>query len=177
MPTPIERVYRDALDSLEGEERTDQALPESQPSESWWEYFRLDAFDWEDPEFVRANRGRYAYRVVPISQGYCMLVSPHDYKRMTTHKDGSRKRWRVKIDRDAEGNISGVYALRTGRGDEPKTVYAHRELLNCLYDKGEVDHLNGTLFIDRMEKAVRTPLDRAIKQLAQETRESLEATK
>jgi peptide deformylase len=41
----------------------------------------------------------------------------------------------------------------------------------------ELDHLNGTLFIDRMEKSVRQPLDKAIKQLAQETRESLEVKK
>jgi peptide deformylase len=36
----------------------------------------------------------------------------------------------------------------------------------------EVDHLNGVLFIDRMLKKVRAPLERAIKQLAKETREA-----
>jgi peptide deformylase len=36
----------------------------------------------------------------------------------------------------------------------------------------EVDHLNGVLFIDRMLKKVRTPLERSIKQLAKETREA-----
>lgn len=41
----------------------------------------------------------------------------------------------------------------------------------------ENDHLNGTLFIDRMEKAVRLPLERSIKQLAQQTRDGLEPTK
>ena len=35
----------------------------------------------------------------------------------------------------------------------------------------EVDHLNGVLFIDRMTKKVRAPLEQAIKQLALETRE------
>lgn len=34
----------------------------------------------------------------------------------------------------------------------------------------EVDHLNGTLFIDRMEKRVRSRLDKAIKELAAETK-------
>jgi peptide deformylase len=34
----------------------------------------------------------------------------------------------------------------------------------------EVDHLNGVLFIDRMLKKVRAPLERSIKQLAKETR-------
>ena len=35
----------------------------------------------------------------------------------------------------------------------------------------EVDHLNGVLFIDRMLKKVRAPLERSIKELAKETRE------
>jgi peptide deformylase len=38
----------------------------------------------------------------------------------------------------------------------------------------EVDHLNGVLFIDRMQKKVRTSLDRAVKDLAKKTRESSE---
>jgi peptide deformylase len=36
----------------------------------------------------------------------------------------------------------------------------------------EVDHLNGVLFIDRMEKKVRRPLDKAIKALAAETKKN-----
>jgi peptide deformylase len=39
----------------------------------------------------------------------------------------------------------------------------------------EVDHLNGVLFIDRMLKKVRAPLERSIKQLAKETREAAKA--
>ena len=35
----------------------------------------------------------------------------------------------------------------------------------------EVDHLNGVLFIDRMEKEVRATLDEAVKALAKRTRE------
>jgi len=54
-------------------------------------------------------------------------------------------------------------------------IHCNGLLSRCI--QHEVDHLNGTLFIDRMEKAVRSPLDRAIRQLAQETRESLETTK
>lgn len=41
-------------------------------------------------------------------------------------------------------------------------------LSRCL--QHEYDHLQGTLFIDRMEKKVRTGLDRAIRELAKETR-------
>jgi peptide deformylase len=36
----------------------------------------------------------------------------------------------------------------------------------------EVDHLNGTLFIDRMEKKVRSALEKNIRALAKETREA-----
>lgn len=36
----------------------------------------------------------------------------------------------------------------------------------------EVDHLNGVLFIDRMLKKVRAPLEKSIKQLAQETKDA-----
>jgi peptide deformylase len=39
----------------------------------------------------------------------------------------------------------------------------------------EVDHLNGVLFIDRMPKKVRAPLESSIKQLAKETREAAKA--
>jgi len=43
-------------------------------------------------------------------------------------------------------------------------------LARCI--QHEVDHLNGVLFIDRMEKKVRAPLERSIKQLAKETRDA-----
>ncbi len=42
-------------------------------------------------------------------------------------------------------------------------------LSRCL--QHEYDHLQGTLFIDRMTKKVRNALDRAVKELAQRTRE------
>jgi len=38
----------------------------------------------------------------------------------------------------------------------------------------EIDHLNGILFIDRMEKKVRAGLDKAVKELAKKTREASE---
>ena len=39
----------------------------------------------------------------------------------------------------------------------------------------EVDHLNGVLFIDRMLKKVRAPLETSIKKLAKETRDAAKA--
>lgn len=43
-------------------------------------------------------------------------------------------------------------------------------LSRCL--QHETDHLNGVLFIDRMEKPVRTKVDAAVKALAKETRDA-----
>ena len=39
----------------------------------------------------------------------------------------------------------------------------------------EVDHLNGVLFIDRMEKRVRATVDEAVKTLSKETRAAMKA--
>jgi peptide deformylase len=41
----------------------------------------------------------------------------------------------------------------------------------------EADHLNGILFIDRMEKKVRTELDEAVKTLAKQTRDAAKTKK
>ena len=37
----------------------------------------------------------------------------------------------------------------------------------------EIDHLNGVLFIDRMEKRVRSSIDRAVRDLAKKTKEAI----
>jgi peptide deformylase len=52
---------------------------------------------------------------------------------------------------------------------------AHILICNGLFARclqHEIDHLNGILFIDRMEKKVRTSLDKAVKELAKKTRET-----
>jgi peptide deformylase len=48
-------------------------------------------------------------------------------------------------------------------------------LARCI--QHEFDHLNGVLFIDRMEKKVRAAIDPAIKALAKETREKRKSLK
>jgi peptide deformylase len=55
----------------------------------------------------------------------------------------------------------------------PHTLICDGLLSRCI--QHEIDHLNGTLFIDRMEKKVRLGLDRAIKDLAKQTREEDQA--
>lgn len=103
-----------------------------------------DRYDWEDPEWQRGNKRRSnGFHVIYLTQGYSMIVSKRDYKRMTTYPDGRPKRWHVKIEYDESGEVVKVYACRRGRGDEPKSVFAHREILNCLDADGDVDHING----------------------------------
>lgn len=46
-------------------------------------------------------------------------------------------------------------------------------LARCI--QHEVDHLNGVLFVDRMEKRVRAGIDDAVKTLAKETRAAMKA--
>ena len=50
----------------------------------------------------------------------------------------------------------------------PHVLHCNDLLARCI--QHEVDHLNGILFIDRMEKPVRAKLDPAVKILAKETR-------
>jgi peptide deformylase len=54
-------------------------------------------------------------------------------------------------------------------------AYGHPHVLQCtgLFARcilHEVDHLNGVLFIDRMEKAAKAPIEEAIKELARQTK-------
>lgn len=117
---------------------------ETCPELSWDWRFKFIQYDWDDIGFIRKNHGEHAYRTIPLTQGYFMIVSPHDYRRMTRFPDGSPKRWTANVQRHPRtGEITKVYAYRHGRADEPTTVYAHRELVGCLEDPGVVDHKNG----------------------------------
>jgi peptide deformylase len=55
----------------------------------------------------------------------------------------------------------------------PHTLLCDGLLSRCI--QHEADHLNGTLFIDRMEKKVRAGIEKEIKELAKKTREEGEA--
>lgn len=68
--------------------------------------------------------------------------------------------WRTDAARVTFQDVSGT----------PHTLVCDGLLSRCV--QHEVDHLNGTLFIDRMEKKVRAPLEAAIKALALETKKS-----
>ncbi|HEY0945214.1 MAG TPA: peptide deformylase [Opitutaceae bacterium] len=77
---------------------------------------------------------------------------------------------------DIRGDVVRPDAIRVEFQDVqgvPHTLVCDGLLSRCV--QHEVDHLNGTLFIDRMEKKVRLGLDRAIKELAKQTREQEQA--
>ena len=62
--------------------------------------------------------------------------------------------------------IAAVYQDQFGT---PHTLKCTGMLSRCV--QHEVDHLNGTLFIDRMEKKARQTIEQAIRDLAKQTRE------
>lgn len=121
--------------------------------------FKFDSYNWNDPAFLQANLGQFAYRVIPLTQGYFMIVSPHDYERMIKFADGSPKKWCVCIRTSPEtGAIIKIYAKRRGRGNEPKNVYAHREVIDCIEDPRVVDHMNG-LGLDNRRGTQKNPVN------------------
>lgn len=76
---------------------------------------------------------------------------------------------------DIRGDVIRPDAIRVTFQDVqgvPHTLACDGLLARCI--QHEVDHLNGTLFIDRMEKKVRGKLEKDIKELAKKTREESE---
>jgi len=79
---------------------------------------------------------------------------------------------------DIRGDVFRPDAIRVTFQDlqgVPHTLACDGLLARCI--QHEVDHLNGTLFIDRMEKKVRATIEKEIKELAQKTREEADAGK
>ncbi|MBI5769752.1 MAG: peptide deformylase [Verrucomicrobia bacterium] len=71
------------------------------------------------------------------------------------------------------GDVERPVAITVKYQDErgvPHELACDGLLARCI--QHEVDHLNGVLFIDRMDKKVRATLDDAIKALAKATREA-----
>lgn len=72
---------------------------------------------------------------------------------------------------DIRGDVVRPGAISVKFKDEhgvPHTLVCDGLLSRCI--QHEADHLNGVLFIDRMAKRVRQPLEPAIQQLARQTR-------
>ena len=66
--------------------------------------------------------------------------------------------------------ITAIYQDQFGT---PHTLKCTGMLSRCI--QHEVDHLNGTLFIDRMEKKSRQRIEAAVRELAKQTREAAAA--
>lgn len=140
------------------EERV-QAPARPDVESNWFKRFETEHYDWNDPLWKKQiERGKHSVRFIPIMMrrpgskkrhdvvpsGYVMAVSPADYRLLTRFPDGSPKRWTLKVDRDQKtGRILKMYARRCGRGEEPRCVLAHREILGCIFSKHVVDHYNG----------------------------------
>lgn len=77
---------------------------------------------------------------------------------------------------DIRGDVIRPDAITVKFQDQhgvPHVLTCDGLLSRCI--QHEYDHLMGTLFIDRMEKKVRTSIDRAVKELAQRTRDEAKA--
>jgi peptide deformylase len=64
----------------------------------------------------------------------------------------------------------GITAKFQDQHGVPHVLVCDGLLARCI--QHEADHLNGILFIDRMEKPVRNRLDKAVKELARQTKET-----
>jgi peptide deformylase len=77
---------------------------------------------------------------------------------------------------EIRGDVIRPDAIRVAFQDlegGPHVLVCNGLLGRCV--QHEVDHLNGVLFIDRMEKKVRASLDDAVKELAQLTKDAAKA--
>jgi peptide deformylase len=77
---------------------------------------------------------------------------------------------------DIRGDVERPDLITVQFQDEhgvPHTLTCDGLLSRCI--QHETDHVNGVLFIDRMEKKVRARLDGAVKDLARETRAAAKA--
>ncbi len=131
--------------------------------DEWWLKFQYHLYDWEDPEFKKLNRGKFAYLPIKLTQGYFMMVSPSRYEEMTNFPDGATKTWCAHVRcPNRDGEITGVYAVRRGhklRG-EATSILAHRELLRILDQPSlEGDHMNGWGLDNRSLPRTRVNLD------------------
>jgi len=111
----------------------------------WWMKYKVSRYRWQD--LIAAGLiARPAWAPIKLTKGYFMIVLMKDHQRMSFYPDGNEKSWHSHVIYDKQtGEVTGVYAARRGRGiDEPKTLYAHRELLDVMMrGLGDVDHANG----------------------------------
>lgn len=99
-----------------------------------YDAFQHNLYDWNKKPVVEKLKD---YRIVPLTRGYCMLVSPRDFARINKHK------WHANVQYDKDGGVAKIYAYRnvTVKGKRTK-VYAHRVIISA--GKAVItQHLNG----------------------------------
>ena len=83
----------------------------------------------------------------------------------TVYEEGCLSFPKIRADVSRRDSIAVTFQDERG---VPHTLLADGLLARCI--QHEVDHLNGVLFIDRMEKKARASVDEAVKALAKATR-------
>jgi peptide deformylase len=100
------------------------------------------------------------------------VVTPVPGTKKTVYEEGCLSFPEIRGDIVRPDEIVAHYQDQFGL---PHVIRCNGLLSRCI--QHEVDHLNGTLFIDRMEKPVRLGLERSVKELAQQTRAMPEPAK
>lgn len=103
----------------------------------WWRLFEYKIYDWDDPEFKKKNRGKYAYVPIMLTQDYFGMASPRDAKKFldsTWHANVQKLRGTDQIVR--------VYARRCKPKHRNVFVYMHIDVAKS-GSLAFVDHVNG----------------------------------
>lgn len=100
------------------------------------------------------------------------VVTPVPGTKKTVYEEGCLSFPEIRGDIVRPDEIVAHYQDQFGL---PHVIRCNGLLSRCI--QHEVDHLNGTLFIDRMDKPVRMGVERSVKELAQQTRATAEPAK
>lgn len=125
----------------------------------------LSAGDWEyDWELDGAKPPPEIFMPFAVANAQ---ISPLPGARPDVHEEGCLSFPDIRGDVIRPDAIAVTYQDQFGT---PHTLRCNGMLARCI--QHEYDHVQGTLFIDRMEKPVRQKLDPAIRALAKRTREA-----
>jgi len=84
---------------------------------------------------------------IPLTQGKFAIVDIEDYEWLSEHKWFAKK---TKSASEPNGQYYAARSQRTKKSNAVKTIYMHREIMNCP-DGKEVDHANNNKLDNRRE--------------------------